>query len=221
MPSIQLELVALKNESPGLASGETAQTSICVRGLCSEEDIKVFHEVISRSAIRQLYSGLRLSYDRILVTRTGRVIDEHFDDLSSASMGETLCGTRLVMRRVPNDGGREWRSTIGGVIQIGGNFYAMTSAHPPDPDDEEEAASRAASLVDGSSPSTLVEADYDDDVEPALIFDYPTPTKSVPRGKDLADPPRDFLPTLNTGWPTLEHADDDWRLIRLTPGQCR
>jgi hypothetical protein len=218
MPSVIFELVAL-TDGPGPASSGKTQTSICVRGLRSEEDIKKFHEVMSQSVIRRRYSGLRLSYDRALVRRPAREVNEDYDYLQGDSMGETLCGTRLVTRGLQNGEVRQWESTIGGILVVQGGLYAMTSSHPPDPDEEEEAASGTASLADGSSPSTLVEANYDYDVEPALILDFPVLTKPAPRGKDAADPPSYFWPTLSTSGPTLDQPDQDWRLIRLEPGQ--
>ncbi|KXX80585.1 hypothetical protein MMYC01_202708 [Madurella mycetomatis] len=218
MPSVIFDLVALGSDGTDPASRGRSETSICVRGLHSEDDIKKFHTVMSRSAIRRLYSGLRLSYDKTLIQRPAREVNEEYKHLAR-SPGETLCGTRLVTWR---PGHSEWSSTIGGIIQVDGELYAMTSSHMPDND---EVAPEAASLVDMSSPSTLVDDDYDDDVEPALILDPPRPSKSVSGGENDAemevpvDTPSYFWPALTVRGPTLEHGDD-WRLIRLSTKHC-
>lgn len=218
MPSIIFELVALRSDDTDSSSKRRPETSICIRGLSSEHDIRKFHEVMSRSAIRRLYSGLRLSYDKTLIQRPARVVDEEYDHLPS-SLGETMCGTRLVTRRpsaVP------WSSTIGGIIEVGGELYAITSSHTPD---DGEVASGTASLVDGSSHSTLVDADYDDDVESALILDLPHLSKSVSGGGNATETGVSgetlsyFWPTLTVSGPTLEDGDD-WRLIRLSTKYC-
>lgn len=214
MPSIIFELVALSSDGAGSVLGGSTQTSICVRGLRSGDDIKKFHEVMSQSAIRRLYSGLWLSYDRTLIKRPAREVEGEYDHLPS-SLGETLCGARLVTRIA---GHRERSSTIGGIIEVGGKLYAMTSSHAPE-DEEEEAASGIASLVDGSNSSTLAEANYDDDFEPALILDLPLPTNPV-RGEDAAETPSHFWPTLSVTGSAREHQNGDWRLIPLAASHC-
>ncbi len=219
LPSLIFELVALRSDDAGAASGRRLETSICVRGLSSDDDIKKFHEVMSKSAIRRLYSGMRLSYDKTLIRRPARKIAEEYDHLPS-SFGETLCGTRISTRR---EGHPEWSSTVGGLVLLGETLYAVTSSHKPDDND---VASTAVSLSNESSPSTLVDADYDDDVEPALILDLPYSEKPVDHGKTAAkvgvapETPSYFWPTLTTSGPTHEEEGDDWRLIRISSNHC-
>jgi len=221
MPSVIFELVALRSGSTGSGSDHDGKsgTSICVRGLHSDDDIKKFHEIMSVSAIRRLHAGLRLSYDKTLIQRPAKELDEEYDHLPS-SLGETLCGTRLVTRR---PGHSEWSSTIGGIIQIQDELYALTSSHTPDDD---EFASRIASLEDVSKTSTLVGSDYDDDVESALILDLPTLGKSVSGGDkhgergDSRATPSHFWPTFSVRGPAWEHRAHDWRLIRPAQHQC-
>ncbi len=218
VPSLIFELVALRSDDAGATTGGRPETSICVKGLSSDNQIKQFHEVMSKSAIRRLYSGMRLSYDKTLVQRPAREIDEEYDHLPS-SLGDTLCGTRVSTRR---EGQSEWASTIGGLLEMGGNLYAVTSSHKPDDND---VASTTASLSNESSPSTLVGAEYDDDVEPALVLDLPYLEKSVDHGKTAAtlgvaaDTPSYFWPTLNTVDRTIEEGGD-WRLIRVSSNHC-
>ncbi len=220
MLAIIFELVALRSDRIGSTSGET---SICVRGLRSEYDIKLFHEVMSQTGIRRLYSGLRLSYDQSGVTRPAREVNE--DHFAGLPLGETLCGTQLVTRR-QGEGGKwiEWSSTIGGIVQVDDALYAMTSPHKADDDD---AQSRPASRGDGSRLSTLVDADYDDAVESALILDLPPLSESVSSrdnaaGKGVAQEPPSYLsPALITGTrATLEDRDNDWRLVPLAASHC-
>ena len=218
VPSLIFELVALRSADAGAASGGKPETSICVRGLSSDDDIRKFHEVMSKSAIRRLYSGMRLSYDKTLIRRPAREIDEEYDHLPS-SFGETLCGTRISTRR---EGHADWSSTIGGILQVDGKLYAVTSSHKPDDND---VASTTVSLSNESSPSTLVDDDYDDDVEPALVLDLPYLEKPLDHGKTAAtrgvalETPSYFWPTLTTCGQTLEEGDD-LRLIRLSSNHC-
>jgi hypothetical protein len=217
MPSVIFELVALRSSGTGSSAGGRPQTSICVRGLHSEDDIRKFHAVMSRSAIRRLYSGLRLSYDKTLIQRLAKEVNEDYHIVDS--LGKTLCGTRLVTQRPGQSG---WSSTIGGIILVEGVLYAMTSSHMPDDD---QVASTTASPV-GSSPSTIIGAQYDDDVESALILDPPCLSESASGAKksagtgDPAQTPSYFWPTLTDPGPTLEHDGGDWRLIRLSTHEC-
>jgi hypothetical protein len=219
MRSVIFELVALRSSGTGSSAGGRPQTSICVRGLHSEDDIRKFHAAMSRSAIRRLYSGLRLSYDKTLIQRLAKEVNEDYHLVDS--LGKTLCGTRLVTQRPGHSG---WSSTIGGIILVEGVLYAMTSSHMPDDD---QVASPTAPLVgSSSSSSTLIGAQYDDDVESALILDPPCLSESASRGGKSAgkgDPAqirRQFGPTLAVHGPTLEHDGDDWRLIRMRTRDC-
>jgi hypothetical protein len=67
MPSLIFELVALESDGTRLAARAAPTTSICVRGLLSHNDIRKFHQAMSQSAIRRLYQGMRLSYDKTLI----------------------------------------------------------------------------------------------------------------------------------------------------------
>ncbi|KAK3903214.1 hypothetical protein C8A05DRAFT_43509 [Staphylotrichum tortipilum] len=204
MPPLIFELVELKSDGTRLAATATPTTSICVKGLHSDDAIGKFHQAMSRSAIRRLYQGMRLSYDRTLIERQ-----------RWSPLGETMCGARLVTRR---PGHKPWSSTIGGVVQVGDELYAMTSSHTPN---DIEAAPGMASLADDSSSSTLVEAGDDDGVESALILDYPHQLRFIHGGEHAVKrgvpwESQHSLPD-HSARLALEHGDD-WRLVPVPLG---
>jgi len=216
MPSLVFELVALKaDRRRSGALGRTPMTSICVRGLRSEDEIKHFHQAMSRSATRRLYRGVRLSYEMSLIERPAVEVSEDHEDFPS-SLGETLCGTRLVTQR---PGHNPWTSTIGGIVQVGDDLYAMTSSHTPD---NLEPASASASVADDTASSTLNDSDYDHDVESALVLD---PPHMAPFSTPLKPPTIHGVPRaygsrpLSPRGPVLVHGQD-WRLIRLSANRC-
>ncbi|KAK3349270.1 hypothetical protein B0T25DRAFT_569921 [Lasiosphaeria hispida] len=73
----------------------------------------------------------------------------------------TFCGALVYV--TTDDGSRV--STIGGLVEVDGQLYAMTTSHPPSPPIQGTSAS--ASL---SSAATLRDEDFPDDVGAALVF---------------------------------------------------
>ncbi len=215
MPYVVFYLVSLRADSRRSALGKTPTTSICVRGLRSDDEIRTFHQAMSRSATRRLYRGVRLSYERSLIERPAAEVSEEHDDFPS-SLGDTMCGTCLVTRR---PGHSPWASTIGGIVQVGDDLYALTSSHTPD---SVKTASAATSLPDDTASSTLNVSNYDDDVESALVLDKP---HLAPFSTPLKPPPINGTPRTHE-WPAfslrgwvLEHGGD-WRLIPLSSSRC-
>jgi hypothetical protein len=113
-----------------------------------ETEITSFHAILSQRSVRAHYKPWRLCYDKSLV-ETAASAPIYLTNISEAP--ETLCGTLV---RTEESGKGAWISTIGGIIEVGDIFFAMTSAHH---------ASDADSTSDGSvldstyrSPATSV-----------------------------------------------------------------
>jgi hypothetical protein len=216
LPSRNLILTLVAVSGPS-----TSWRCICIKGLTKETEITSFHAILSQRSVRAHYKPWRLCYDKSLV-ETAASAPTYQTNISEAP--ETLCGT-LVRTEEPGEGA--WISTIGGIIEVGGIVFAMTSAHHP---------SDADSTSDGrildstySSPGTSVadtlveKAAIDTDVEPALIID--TWKEQVHQG-DLAknstshpvllsQPPQTTNPFF---WPDLHTTamkGSDWRLLTL------
>ncbi|KAK6071608.1 hypothetical protein SCUP515_07805 [Seiridium cupressi] len=83
---------------------------------------------------------------------------------------ETYCGALF---RTSVDG-QPWISTIGGTIELGGNFYVMACQHT---------SSQPISPGHASVADTLVEKDFADDVERPLVF----LTENLPGSSDVVD----------------------------------
>lgn len=194
---------------------------ICIKGLTKESEITSFHAVLSQRSVRGHYKPWKLCYDKSLV-ETAASVATYQTNMSEAP--QTLCGTLL---RTKQPGKGTWISTIGGIIEVDGEFFAVTSAHHPNHSDaiSDESILDSASGSSGTSVAdTLVEKGvFDTDVEPALIIDT---WKEQEHGVDLVNtvgatsillskPPQHtnpfFWPDLNT---TVREGSD-WRLLTV------
>ena len=166
-----ITLVAIAKFVSPIRPGSTGeQPYICIKGLRSEAEIIAFHAILSQRSIRERYKPLKLCYDRALV-RTSAADKVYQGDISLAEW--TLCG---FLMQVDDDKGQQWMSTVGGVIEIDGKLYALTTAHPPENGDSGSQGERQNG--DSETPYSLNSVDtlmdeksFDDDVEPALVVD--------------------------------------------------
>ena len=136
----------------------------------------------------------------------------------------TLCGTLL---RTQQPGKGTWISTIRGIIEVDGEFLAVTSAHHPnylDAISDESILDSASGSPGTSVADTLVEKGVlDTDVEPALIIDTwkeqehvvelvnAVGAASVLVSRPPEPPDPFFWPDLNT---TVREGFD-WRLLTV------
>jgi hypothetical protein len=162
-----LTLVAI---SSAPATGPPASPPyICIKGLMKESEITSVHTILSQRSVRAHYKPLRLCYDKSLVETAASEATYH---TNTSETPETLCGTLL---RTEQRGKGIWTSTIGGIIEIDGKFFAVTSSHHPSTADStsEEGILDSISGTPGSSlADTLFEkGSIEDDIEPALIVD--------------------------------------------------
>ena len=150
---------------------------ICIKGLRDQKEITAFHAILSQKMIREKYRPLRLCYDRAHI-RPLSAKDEVHSNVSPEDA--TLCG-KLV--QIPGASHMNYMSTIGGILEVDGSIYAITTAHrsagteEPVPVDD----------ISSSSLSTLATLHYfeanqdlfDSDLESALILDEWKPAQDV------------------------------------------
>jgi hypothetical protein len=185
-----------------------------------ETEITSFHAVLSQRSVRARYKPLRLCYDKSLVETASS--DTTYQTATSETP-DTLCGTLLHTMRLERG---DWMSTIGGIIEVDGKFFAVTSSHHPSNRDsisdegilDSESRSPGSSVVD-----TLVEkGSIDADIEPALIIDT---WKEQERQDGVVDspaaarvlrkkPPQSTNPFFWSDLtPSITVEDDDWCLL--------
>ncbi|KAK4209190.1 hypothetical protein QBC37DRAFT_450942 [Rhypophila decipiens] len=214
-PTVIFRLVALKKasrEGESVSSESTEEgTGITIIGLHSEDQIRGFHKVMSKKHIPERYSPLRLCYDTAQLQMLSRIVAEKYE-YGELGVGLTLCGTQIVTERQMED--TKWTSTIGGIIAVDNELFAITSSHRPS-----ENLDRSSNL-DSSDSSTAVESDYHEDVKPALILDYPSYEGDRSIKKSTRKPM--IFPDLPTRVSTTEESgdDQDWRLIPISQSHC-
>jgi len=216
-----ITLVAIVNSvSPTRPSSTGEKPYICIKGLRSEVEIIAFHAILSQRSIREKYKPLQLCYDRALV-KTSAADEVYQGDISLAEW--TLCGLLMQV----NDGkGRQWMSTVGGVIEIDGKLHALTTAHPPENRDSSSQGERQNGDPETSyslnSANTLVdEKSFDDDVESALVVDNWIKPEDRPSLSSLmpnvSSSPKDE-PSPAYFWPDIGQSvikGSDWSLFRI------
>lgn len=144
---------------PGQTSPETF---ICIEGLTDTNDIRTFHKVMSQTRYQSLYHPWRLCYEASEIHRPAS--DAETIEEPWSLHAETFCG-RLLRSELSL---ASWVSTTGGLIEIDGEIFAMTTAHSPHqelpyPDDQTFDA-------ESSPTQTLVNEDFPDDAYPAYIL---------------------------------------------------
>jgi hypothetical protein len=217
LPSRNLVLTLVAITGPS-----TSWPCICIKGLTKETEITSFHAILSQRSLRAHYKPWRLCYDKTLVESAA---SEATYQTNMSETPETLCGTLL---RTEEPGKSTWISTIGGIIEVDGVLFAVTSAHHPSNADltSDESILDSASGSPGTSVAdTLVEkGTLDTDVEPALIIDT---WKMEEKQGGLATAPSTgrvffskppqptnpfFRPDLNS---STAREGSDWRLLTI------
>jgi hypothetical protein len=162
-----LTLVAISPDSTIEPSASSPY--ICIKGLMKETEITAFHTVLSQRSVRDHYKPLRICYDKSLVETAASDVTYQ---TNASKTQDTLCGTLLRTKRA---GKPDCISTIGGIIKIDGNFFAVTTSHHPNDTTSilDEGISGSSSESPGSSAAdTLREnGSFDADIDPALIID--------------------------------------------------
>lgn len=180
---------------------------VCIEGLTLKKDIKLFHKVMSQSRYRYLYYPWKLCYEASEIRRPAGSLTSPVDEDPSEDI-DTYCGRTVVFH---DDDEGTWTSTIGGVVELSGALFIMTTAHRPE-------LRRASDHTADSPADTLVDGDFPEIVQPAyLIGPEPWLDKST-AGRDGDEITSGNL-TLETGNPWSQgivHEDVDLRLLPIS-----
>jgi len=166
LPEIVLVPVAV---SDGCDPPKVSGAYICVKGLRSDEEILLVHLALSQKAVRRHYAPLKLCYDRSHVSFAAEETSPSRVRISGPPRGhQTLCGRMLYTER----GGSTWITTIGGLITVGSRHFLMTSTdHSQEPSNSAADELVLGHREDSLSPvDALVDGDFDDDVERAVVL---------------------------------------------------
>ncbi|KAK4165507.1 amino acid permease-domain-containing protein, partial [Cladorrhinum sp. PSN259] len=155
-------------------------TCICIKGLLLDEEIKMFHTVLSQKQVRSRYAPLRLCYQRSQLYPSTKEAVEKATIIKRPPGDWTLSGA--VVRTDSPDG--TFEATVGGLIMVEDSYYLITGYHPP-PDSSGSAMSRGQGdqQLSLSSFETLVDDDFDDDVEQALVLGENDKPEEQDKGK--------------------------------------
>ncbi|KAK1659728.1 hypothetical protein BDP55DRAFT_719667 [Colletotrichum godetiae] len=154
LPTILATLVSISSEGPSSQTAteeadatRDATTLIRISGLTKWKHICSFHNVMIQNP--NLFAPLELCYHKEKIRRIAR---EASCAIRHPAQTRTLCGCPIVVQ-TPDLGQRT--STIGGLLTVKSNFYALTTSHVPDDEDE---------FPD--------EVDYDSDSDESSLFFY-------------------------------------------------
>lgn len=169
MPPLVFHLVMMRHDSDSLLPKPTEPDDvyICVKGLTSGDEITRFHLAVSQKSCRNYYAPLRLCYDRSLVSLASREyrISHRTDDNHSlgTTSGSLLCS---------GSGENAWVSTVGGLIEMDGNFFLLAGSNHkgPDEDTQSEAKPRSSDRGQSTNPASYSGLEFDDDVKPPILL---------------------------------------------------
>jgi len=150
--TIEFSLVAVTSSKV-----EEERPWLCVHGLQTKQDITYFHLRLSTKLARATYHPLKLCYDQSLIRRGAAM-----GNLVLEGSGRTLCGRSILH----GSDGQTWYSTLGGVLQANGRFFAITTSHRP------EVVSGTLDSLSMNSDSILNDLDVNvQDFQQAIIID--------------------------------------------------
>ncbi|KAK1531507.1 hypothetical protein CPAR01_11156 [Colletotrichum paranaense] len=138
-PSILQFLVSIERFSPRQES--TAKTYICIAGLSSPQDIIAFDQTLSGMGFKDACRPLEFCYEtsRIEFSASSGIYDV------KSSSTETLCGSIAIFGQ--SDGSRS-KSTIGGLIEVDSQSFALTTKHRPETEMVTDGEENSPSLAD-------------------------------------------------------------------------
>jgi hypothetical protein len=188
--------------------GKPVQTYICIEGLTEVADIRDFHAVMSQRIYRKYYEPWKLCFKKCEVTPQASLWEQTYH-ICTDSDEDTLCGA-LINTEMNGEG---WISTIGGLVEVDGALFALTTSHLPYKPEPEGSGTSLTSPIE-----TLVENDFADDVEPALVIVFEDRDHSPPN-TEMDQTKANRIPVIF--WPnidatTVAEEGDDWRLIPVT-----
>lgn len=154
-PTLHFELVSLQ----GNARYEQ-HPWIRIRGFLEQHDMIHFHKLLSTKQARKKYEHLGLCYEPSPIMRGSS--NETAKALLHPS--STLCGYHILNEC--DSSAERWLSTMGGVIEIDGEFFSLSTAHRTE-DRHENRLERLQGDQDEA-----MEDNFSPDVHSALILDH-------------------------------------------------
>lgn len=224
----------------GLSAG-IARPSVLV--FCPAESFKALKKCLTKPHLKEQYDPKESATSN--VTRLGICFWPQVMELLSGDMAEisfhagmtignviTMCGARVIANSKENR-----RSTVGCIISVKSDYYALTTAHTFDKPEvtfnsveEDTDNSVSDSSSDSASDSEYQDTDTDDDEDAIVANKQNRQTKETSRlsllsdGKDIESNTRDVdfvsmecqvhIPPFDAAW-TGSHPDLDWALLRL------
>ncbi|KAJ4392268.1 hypothetical protein N0V93_005893 [Gnomoniopsis smithogilvyi] len=200
--------VIIEEEGPPLK--QTA--CILIRSFGSEDEVKVYHAILSKTKWRKYYFPLTLLYEKGESKLNYASAHPEARLVHAAVPRDTLCGTLAI---IGNDQHRRV-VTIGGVLKFEDRLWATTAAHSIFDEKEELTSSAVSTLTD----DMIDPEEYPEDVAEALVL------KGADEGarSQLILPPKytsadaansaDFATLRLLG--EAEKSGDDWSLIPIT-----
>ncbi|UQC89865.1 uncharacterized protein CLUP02_15396 [Colletotrichum lupini] len=226
-PLISLSLVSVKPSiglfGTHLHSKSTPDTRICISGLRNVNEIQAFDTLMSRSGNRHLYSPLKLCYQNSQIIRSAGPASHN---IKSSSI-QTMCGSLVTFDEIDRS---QRKSTIGGIIEVDGQPFALTTSHRVDKEitTEDEDDPSLADLITAFDSETLggqeslqpTSSPYmrSLSVAPSLHEDGEVLDASIT--EKLQPAPLEGLSYGCALTPDLEETWDDWALLSVRPEHC-
>ena len=137
---------------------------ICFSGLRNKDNMDKLRAILNTKTYKKYYKGVfKLCYktDKLVGTASSRRV--HVP--ASSTPLQTLCGSLVE----DGDGKKVQVYTVGGLVILNGQYYAITASHKAQDDEgsEDDKAEETASL-EGILRRILENDEMDDDVEPGL-----------------------------------------------------
>ncbi|KXH29991.1 hypothetical protein CSIM01_00705 [Colletotrichum simmondsii] len=217
-PVITLSLVSIEHswwrQHSMLAPSKSApKTHICISGFNKSEDIQAFDYLMSTKGYKHLYSPLKLCYEkrRIILSAVSSLPD------INPSSTRTLCGG-LATFEDPNGSLRT--STIGGMIEINGQTFALTTSHHPEDETVAENQKDAPSLANLITAFANGEFEDGDSLQPGTPESVTMLSKHHEEDKTFDDTA--IGPDSNRGSLLSQDSDElwnDWSLVSVEPSR--
>lgn len=162
-PNVRIFLVLLRSTFTKLNG--PPEVRICLSGLESHDEIIGFHQVLTQVHCRVYSDPLKLCFSTELIVLMGA--KTLMDSFQITHNPGTLTGSVLRWNMFRAD--TISKSTIGGIVEIGGRSYAITIVH--DSNQGHQSSGGGTSHSDSSSPEQpLIDAERID-LEPPLVID--------------------------------------------------
>ncbi|KAG7048376.1 hypothetical protein JMJ77_0014014 [Colletotrichum scovillei] len=119
----------------------TAKTYICISGFSNPQDIEAFDKVLSKKGYKDACRPLEFCYELSHITLSA---SSGVYDVKSSSTG-TLCGSIAIFVQ---SNGPQIKSTIGGLIEVDSQSFALTTKHRPETEMVTDSEEDSPSLAD-------------------------------------------------------------------------